>query len=165
MREWWQRREERVSPLLTSVKRDPPLKICARFIFTLSYIELFFFPPLVFHSPGLYTLIYAVAHGNTRDRERKRENQPQCQSQYVTKGIKLSARRNTSLRLTTASIWYLKARRTVRCTRIMQLEQNGCAKSGGSMKQGSPFEFRFVFASGYVYANGTRLRFMVILSS
>ena len=164
MREWWQRREERVSPLLTSVKRDPPLKICARFIFTLSYIQLFFFPPLTFHSPGC-TLIYAVAHGNTRDRERKRESQPQCQSQYVTKGIKLSARRNTSLRLTTASIWYLKARRTVRCTRIMQLEQNGCAKSGGSMKQGSPFEFRFVFASGYVYANGTRLRFMVILSS
>lgn len=74
MREWWQRREERVSPLLTSVKRDPPLKICARFIFTLSYIQLFFFPPLVFHSPGLYTLIYAVAHGNTRDRERERSS-------------------------------------------------------------------------------------------
>lgn len=116
------REKERVSPLLTcqtktrsviafdSYSPSTPLFLTSNF---------FFFSPFVFHSPGC-TLIYAVTRGNTKDRESSISSKRERESHNVSHNMsrrELSFPRDETP--ATASIWYLKARRTVHCTRIM----------------------------------------------
>ena len=88
------RGKERVSPLLTCQTKTRSVIAFDSFIHSFLHRTLllssFRFP---------LSRVHVNIRGNPREYERQREREPQCQSQYVTKGIKLSARRNTSHRI------------------------------------------------------------------